>query len=86
MNACWITPKSQYLRPNLLFSSDDLPLKYHYSIENLCLHITQVLSQLTEVYERNQQRISAGKPQELTILDETLSFRQMTYAENITIS
>ena len=32
-----------------------------------------------------QQRIAAGKPQKLSILDETLSFRQMTYPENITI-
>ena len=32
-----------------------------------------------------QQRILAAKPQKLSILDETPSFRPMTYPENITI-
>ena len=31
------------------------------------------------------QRILAGKPQKLSVSDETLSFRQMTYRENTTI-
>ena len=34
------------------FREDGLPSKYHHSIENLILHITQVVSELTQVYER----------------------------------
>ena len=33
----------------------------------------------------SQQRILARKPQKLSVLNETLNFREMTYPENITI-
>ena len=32
-----------------------------------------------------QQRILARKPEKLSVLNETLSFRQMTYREDTTI-
>ena len=51
-NTSWKTPKAQYFGRNPQFSIDDLPLKCHDSIENLNLHITQAVSELTQVYER----------------------------------
>ena len=51
-NTIWNSPKTQCFGRNPQFSSDDLPSKYHHWTENLILHITQVFSELTQVYAR----------------------------------
>ena len=55
-NTSWETPKTPCFGRHPQFSSDDLPSKYHHSIENLILHISQVVSESTQIYER----MSAG--------------------------
>ena len=45
-------PQKSVFRTKPLVFVDDLPRKYHYSIENLILHITQVVSELTQVCGR----------------------------------
>ena len=52
MNTSWKTPKTEYFGRNPQFSSNDLSSKCHHSIENLILHLTEVLSELTRVYKR----------------------------------
>ena len=54
-------PKSQYFGRNLQFPSDDLRRKYHHSIENLNLHVTQVVSESTQVHHRMSANSTSWK-------------------------
>ena len=53
--------------------------------DNLILHITQVILESTQVYERMSTVNTSWKPPKLSISDQTLSFRPMTSPENTTI-
>ena len=51
-NTSWETPKTQCIGRNPWYSSDDQASKYHHSIENLTLNITQVVSESTQVCDQ----------------------------------
>ncbi len=51
-----ILPTRLHPDPHPFFLPDDPPQKYHHSMQNLILRLTQPLSELTQVSER----ISAG--------------------------
>ena len=86
-NTSWKTAKPQYFGPNAEFSSNDLPWKYHHSIENLILHITQAAFTVnTSLLANVSREYYLENPLELSVLDETFSFLSMTYPENTTIA
>ena len=51
-NTRWKPPKTQCFGRSPEYSSDDLPRKYHHGTESLILHITQAVSEFTQVYAR----------------------------------
>ena len=51
----------------------------HHSIENWILHITQVVSESTQVYERMSAVNTRWKTQKLSISKRIISFRPKTY-------